>query len=119
VRLAIQVAHRLGAVARRHIWHASEQFDVPLDGRQRRPELVGGVCDEALLRAVRVLQAGQHLIEGVGEFAELISARRLRNTPREAAGGRDRARRPCHGRHGAQRRPRDQQASGPGRGHAA
>ncbi len=47
-----------------------------LRDRQRRAQLVGGVGREPLLFGDLCFEAREHGVEGVGEFAELISAAR-------------------------------------------
>jgi hypothetical protein len=47
-----------------------------LRDRQRGAQFVGGVCCESLLFGDVCFEPREHGVEGVGEFAELISAAR-------------------------------------------
>ena len=64
---------------------ASEDLDLAPNGRQRRPQLVRSVGDERSLARECLLQPVEHVVEGLGELANLRRARR-RHPSRELAG---------------------------------
>ena len=63
-----------------------EQLDEPAEGEDRRPQLVRGVRDELLPRAVEAREALLHLVEGGRELADLVGAL-VRDRRREVALG--------------------------------
>lgn len=47
-------------------------FDLPLEHREWRPQLVGGIGGELALAAKGAVQAGNHLIKGLGQPSYLV-----------------------------------------------
>src|SRR6266511_1070388 len=72
VSLTLHLGQRLVTVSRRHLRMAAEQFEVALDGGERRTQLVRGVGDEALLGPIGRLDAREHRVERCGEPPEFI-----------------------------------------------
>ncbi len=99
-RLAGQITGRLSLLRFRHARIPCDKFDVAEDGGQRGAQLVSRVGHKALLRPVRLFQAGEHLVKGAGKPAELVAAAGIvqpaRKAPRCGDG-------PCGLRHGGHR----------------
>ena len=55
-------------------WVVAGHVEECLRDGQRGAQFVGGIGGESLLFGVVLFEAGGQLIEGVGEFAELVSA---------------------------------------------
>ena len=69
LELADDVAEQRLALLVREVAPAGEHLDVRAQARQRRPQLVRGVRDELALRALRLLERGQHRVEARAEPA--------------------------------------------------
>jgi hypothetical protein len=85
VGLALYLGQGLVTIRRWHVWMEAEQFEVTLDGGERRAQLVRGVGDEALLGLIGGLDAGEHCVERGGEPPQLVVLPRRRNAVREVA----------------------------------
>ena len=100
----------------RHV--AAEDVDVRLQARQRRAQLVRGIGDEAALRLERLLERGEHRIEGRAEARELVLPA-FGNTLARLAGLRDPFGRRREAAHRSQGRARDEGARRSGGGDPA
>ena len=66
---------------------AAGDVEQGLGDRERGAQLVGGVGRESLLLGDVCLKAREHVVEGIGEFAELILAARQPDSVGERSGG--------------------------------
>ena len=89
-------ASRRGAPRPRRAGRQGEHLELAADDRQRRAQLVRGVGDERRLAVERVLEAVEHVVEGVGQHADLVVAGGdLHARAEVAARRRARRRAPC------------------------
>ena len=88
--------------------------EVAAQGGQRRPQLVRGVADEALLGRAGALERGEHGVERLRERADLVAHLGIRQPARGVAGALDLARARRQAAQRTQRAPR-QDGGQPGR----
>ena len=79
--------------ARRAVRVVQDDVDGRAHDRERGAKFVGGVGDEPLLALERGLEPVEHLVEGLGEFVELVAGAAQRDSRRQVvfrggAGGR-------------------------------
>src|SRR5206468_9061393 len=79
LRLAVEVVEQAPTLVRVELEVAAQDVDVRLQARQRRAQLVGGIGDEAPLCLERLLERGEHRVEGGAQGRELVVPA-LRNT---------------------------------------
>ena len=87
-----RVDHRPLVLVRGGVQGGLEQLEIGEDAGQRRTQLVGGVGDEFALLLHRRLAFGscrvegtEHLLQGVGQLADLVVGLRLRHASRRVA----------------------------------
>ena len=89
VRLALEVGEQLVALAGLQPLLLLQHFDVRLEARERRAQLVRRVGDEAALRLDRLLERREHRVERRAEAGELVPPTRIGNALARIAGARD------------------------------
>src|SRR5581483_12155218 len=74
LRLAVEIVEEPAALVGRELDVAAQDVDIGLQAREGRPQLVRGVGDEAALRVERLLERGEHRVEGGAEPRKLAAA---------------------------------------------